>query len=75
MFHLSVAKIDLNVGWSSEEERASTGAMAASDGKLAAALHWTDTQGLFFENMLSTCFIKKKLGNIHARYHITARCH
>jgi hypothetical protein len=29
LFHLSVAKIDLDVGWSSEEERASVGAMTA----------------------------------------------
>jgi hypothetical protein len=30
LIHLSVAKIDLNVGLFSEEERASAGAMAAS---------------------------------------------
>ena len=30
LFHLSVAKVDLNVGLFSEEERASAGAMAAS---------------------------------------------
>ena len=30
LFHLNVAKIDLDVGLLSEEERASTGAMAAS---------------------------------------------
>jgi hypothetical protein len=29
LFHLSVAKINLNVGWSNEEERTSAGAMAA----------------------------------------------
>jgi hypothetical protein len=30
LFHLSIAKVDLNVGLFSEEERASAGAMAAS---------------------------------------------
>jgi hypothetical protein len=39
LFHLSVAKVDLGVGWSSEGEKASTRAMAASAGKLAIALH------------------------------------
>jgi hypothetical protein len=29
LFHLSAAKVDLDVGWSSEEERSSAGAMAA----------------------------------------------
>ena len=36
--YLSVAKVDLDVGLSSEEERASAGAMTTSASKLAAAL-------------------------------------
>ena len=32
-------KVDLDIGLSNEEERASVGAMAASAGKLAAVLH------------------------------------
>jgi hypothetical protein len=35
LFHLNVAKVDLDVGWSGKEERASTGAMAA-----AVAVNW-----------------------------------
>jgi hypothetical protein len=38
LFYLSVAKVDLSIGLSNEEERASAGAMAAS-AKLAVALH------------------------------------
>ena len=29
----------------------------------------------FFENVHSTCFIKKKLKVLHFQHHITARCH
>jgi hypothetical protein len=36
---LSVVKVDLDVGWWSHEERASTGTMAATTGNLEAALH------------------------------------
>jgi hypothetical protein len=39
LLYLSVAKVELDVGLLSEKERASVGAMAASGGKLAAALH------------------------------------
>jgi hypothetical protein len=39
LFHQSVAKVDLDVGLSSKEERASAEAMAALAGKLAAMLH------------------------------------
>jgi hypothetical protein len=30
---------------------------------------------LFFENVRSTCFIKKKFEGLHAQPHNTARCH
>jgi hypothetical protein len=40
LFYLSIAKVYLNVGLMSEEERASAGVMAESASKLAAALHW-----------------------------------
>ena len=39
LVYLSVTKVDLDVGLSSEEERAIAGAMVALAGKLAAALH------------------------------------
>jgi hypothetical protein len=39
MFHLSVTKVDLDIGLLSEEERASAGAIATSTDKLAVALH------------------------------------
>ena len=39
LFHVSVAKVDLNVGLFSEEERASAGSPGGADCKLAAALH------------------------------------
>jgi hypothetical protein len=39
LFYLSVAKVDLNVGLLSEEERARARALAASAGKLAVVLH------------------------------------
>ena len=39
LFQLSVAKVDMDVGLLSEEERASAGAMMSSAGKLAATLH------------------------------------
>jgi hypothetical protein len=37
LFHFSITKVDLNVRLSSEKERASVGAMAASTGKLVTA--------------------------------------
>jgi hypothetical protein len=36
---LSIVKVDLDVGWWSQEERASTGAIVATAGNLEAALH------------------------------------
>ena len=39
LVYLSVTKVDLDVGLSSEEEKAIAGAMVASAGKRAAALH------------------------------------
>ena len=47
LFHLSVVKVDLDVRCSSQEERASTGAMTASAGKLAAALHRRSRRVMF----------------------------
>jgi predicted component of type VI protein secretion system len=39
LFHLSVAKVDLDIGLPSDEERASVRAMSTLAGKLTVVLH------------------------------------